>query len=142
MMTDGTLPTYRLSDRRGQRTIVRVSHKDLREGRGAHKAAPRNPERPSLAKEMVVPMNSALLHQVVGIIESQIRSRPSGMEFEMAYQTHIAIERIRFAIKQTEHAGGRADQIRDAGMHLLEALDRLESIERRFQQRSRSIAPG
>ena len=60
------------------------------------------------------------------------------MEFEMAYQARIAIERIRFAIKQTEQAGGRVDQIRAAGMQLLDALDRLESVERRFQQRSRS----
>lgn len=90
---------------------------------------------------MVIHMNSALLHQVVDIIESDVRSRPSGMEFEMAYQAHIAIERIRFAIKQTEQAGGRAEQIREAGMQLLDALDRLESVERRFQQRSQCIPP-
>jgi hypothetical protein len=59
------------------------------------------------------------------------------MEFEMAYQARIAIERIKSAIKQTELAAGRAEQVREAGMHLLEALDRLESVERRFQQRSR-----
>jgi hypothetical protein len=88
---------------------------------------------------MVIRVNSALLHQFVDIIESEVRSRPSGMEFEMAYQARIAIERIRFAIKQTEQAGGRAEQIREAGMQLLDALDRLESVERRFQQRSRCI---
>jgi excisionase family DNA binding protein len=44
MMTDGTLPAYRFSGRRGQRTMVRVSYKDLREWREAHKAAPRDPE--------------------------------------------------------------------------------------------------
>jgi hypothetical protein len=86
-------------------------------------------------------MSSALLHQVLDMVESEVRSRPSGMEFEMAYQVRTAIDRIRFAIKQTEQACGRTEQIREAGMHLLEALDRLESVERRFQQRSRCIAP-
>jgi hypothetical protein len=86
-------------------------------------------------------MNSVLLHQVVEMIESEIESRPSGMEFEMAYQARVAIEKIRFAIKQTEQAGGRAEQVREAGMQLLEALDRLESVERRFQQRSRWVRP-
>jgi hypothetical protein len=63
------------------------------------------------------------------------------MEYEMAYLGHIAIERIRFAIEQTERAGGRVEQITEAGMQLLDALDRLESVERRFQQRSRCIPP-
>ena len=49
IMTDGTLPAYGFSGRRAQRTMVRVSYKDLREWREAHKAAPRDPERPSLA---------------------------------------------------------------------------------------------
>ena len=55
----------------------------------------------------------------------------------MAYQTRIAIDRIKVAIKQTEQAGGRPEHVRQAGMLLLEALERLESIERRFQNRSR-----
>jgi excisionase family DNA binding protein len=38
MMTDGTLPTYRFAGRPGGRAMVRVSYKDLREWREAHKA--------------------------------------------------------------------------------------------------------
>ena len=49
MMTDGTLPAYRFSGRRGQRTMVRVSYKDLREWLEAHKAAPGDPQRPVFA---------------------------------------------------------------------------------------------
>ena len=49
MMTDGTLPAYRFSSRRGGRTMVRVSYKDLREWREAHKALVLDPERPVLA---------------------------------------------------------------------------------------------
>jgi len=38
MMTDGTLPVYRFAGRPGGRLMVRVSNKDLREWREAHKA--------------------------------------------------------------------------------------------------------
>ena len=37
MMTDGTLPVYRFAGRPGGRAMVRVSHKDLREWKEAHK---------------------------------------------------------------------------------------------------------
>ena len=88
-------------------------------------------------------MNSQLVHEVLEMIEADVRSRPTAAEFEMAYQARVAIDRIRFAIKQTEQAAGLGlvEQIREAGMQLLDALDRLESVERRFQQRSRCIRP-
>ena len=62
------------------------------------------------------------------------------MEFEVAYQTRVAIDRIKLAVKQTEGAEGRDDRIHEAGLLLLDALDRLQSVERRFQQRSRHMA--
>jgi excisionase family DNA binding protein len=40
LMTDGTLPAYRFAGRRGRRTMVRVSYRDLDEWREAHKARP------------------------------------------------------------------------------------------------------
>ena len=40
LMTDGTLPAYRFAGRRGRRTMVRVSYRDLHEWREAHKARP------------------------------------------------------------------------------------------------------
>jgi excisionase family DNA binding protein len=40
LMTDGTLPAYRFAGRRGHRTMVRVSYRDLHEWREAHKARP------------------------------------------------------------------------------------------------------
>ena len=86
-------------------------------------------------------MNSELLHQTLEAIEAEVRSRPSGMEFEMAYQARVAIDSIKAAVKQTEQAAGRPDQIREAGLLLLDALDRLQSVERRFQQCSRYVAP-
>ena len=42
MMTDGTLPVYRFPGQQGGRNMVRVSYKDLREWREAHKAQPRS----------------------------------------------------------------------------------------------------
>jgi hypothetical protein len=47
-------------------------------------------------------MSSELIGQILQTIESEVRSRSSTMEYEMAYQARIAIDRIRFAIKQTE----------------------------------------
>lgn len=64
-------------------------------------------------------------------------SRPSAIEFEMAYQARVAIDRIKFAIKHTEQFCERTDQTRDAGVQLLDALQRLETVDRRFQERSR-----
>jgi hypothetical protein len=82
-------------------------------------------------------MSSEIMHQIIEIIEDELNSQPSAIEFEMAYQVRVAMDRIRFAIKQAEQAGGRAEQSREVGMQLLDPLDRLESVERRFQQRSR-----
>jgi hypothetical protein len=67
----------------------------------------------------------------------EVSSRPSAIEFEMAYQARVAIDRIKFAIKHTEQFGQRTDQIRDAGLQLLDALQRLEMVDRRFQEHSR-----
>jgi hypothetical protein len=84
-------------------------------------------------------MSSEMMQEILDMIDAEAHSRPTHFEFELAYQTRIAIDRIRFAIRQTELADGRPDQIREAGMQLLDALGRLESVERRFQQRSRSM---
>ena len=82
-------------------------------------------------------MRSEILHQIVGFIEAEARSRPSPIEFEMAYQARIAVDRIKFAIKHTEQFSERCIHMREAGLQLLDALERLESMDRRFQIRSR-----
>jgi hypothetical protein len=81
--------------------------------------------------------NSELAREVLSIVEAKLFDRPSPTEFEMAYQVRIAIERIRFAIKITEKT--RVDSVEgyEAGLQLLDALDRLESIDRRFRESSR-----
>jgi hypothetical protein len=76
------------------------------------------------------------MHHIVEIIEAEVRSRPSAIEFEMAYQARVAIDRIKFAIKHVEQFSAPCVHMRDAGLQLLDALERLESLDRRFQIRS------
>jgi hypothetical protein len=83
-------------------------------------------------------MSSEVMRQVLKNIEDEVNSRPSAIEFEMAYQSRVAIDRIKFAIRHTEEFGPRTDQTREAGLQLLDALQRLEMVERRFQERSRT----
>jgi hypothetical protein len=77
------------------------------------------------------------MRQIVETIEADVRSRPSAIEFEMAYQARVAIDRIKFAIKHAEQFAMPCDTMREAGMQLLDALERLEGLDRRFQARSR-----
>ena len=71
------------------------------------------------------------------MIEAEAKSRPSPVEFEMAYQARVAIDRIRFAIKESESLGVHSDPIREVNLQLLDALDRLETADRHFQDRWR-----
>jgi hypothetical protein len=80
-------------------------------------------------------MRSEFLSQILDTIETQVRSRPSAMEFEMAYQARLAIDRMKFAIKQIEQFALHSDQAREASLQLVDALDRLETADRHFQNR-------
>jgi hypothetical protein len=80
-------------------------------------------------------MSSEVMHQIVGTVEAEAQSRPSAMEFEMAYQARVAIDRIKFAIRHTEQFAKPCIHVREAGLQLLDALERLESLDRRFQAR-------
>jgi hypothetical protein len=83
-------------------------------------------------------MNSEVMNQIRQIIDAKAQAQPTPMEFELAYQARVAIDRIRFAIKNTEQFAPRTEQMQEAGMQLLDALERLESAERRFQHRFRT----
>ena len=82
-------------------------------------------------------MSSEVMNQIRQTIEDEVNSRPSAFEFEMAYQARTAIDRIKFAIKHTEQFGARTDQMFEASLQLLDAVERLELLDRRFQERSR-----
>jgi hypothetical protein len=83
-----------------------------------------------------------MLRQIVEIIETDGQSRPSAIEFEMAYQSRVAIDRIKFAIKHTEQFTKPCVYMREVGLQLLDALERLESLDRRFQARTRAATDG
>ena len=80
-------------------------------------------------------MISERMYETIEIIEAQARSSPSPIEFEMAYQARVAIDCIRFAIKHVEQFSQPCDQIREASLQLLEALERLERTDRGFRTR-------
>ena len=82
-------------------------------------------------------MSSEIMRQIIETIEAGASARPSAVEFEMAYQVRIAIDRIKFAIRHADQFGKPCDAMREAGMQLLDGLQRLESLDRRFQTRSR-----
>jgi hypothetical protein len=82
-------------------------------------------------------MSSDIMHRIRETIEAEVQSKPSAIEFEMAYQARVAIDRIKFAIRHVEQFSKPWIHMREAGLQLLDALDRLESLDRRFQIRSR-----
>jgi hypothetical protein len=86
-------------------------------------------------------MKNALAEEIFALIEAWSPVRPTPMEFEMAYQARVAMDRIRFAIKHTEQFGPQTEPMREAGFQLLDALQRLEMVDRRFQTRCR-LDPG
>lgn len=83
-------------------------------------------------------MDTKFLHRVLSTVEAHLESRPSPADFELAYQARTACDRIRFAIKSTEQCGVQSPQMQEASLQLLDALDRLESAERHFQDRFRA----
>jgi len=82
-------------------------------------------------------MASDAMKNMVAMIEANAQGRPSGAEFEMAYQVRVAIDRIRFAIRTAEMSSQGSDEKTEAMTQLVDALDRLDSAERRFQDRWR-----
>ncbi len=79
-------------------------------------------------------MKSRLAEEVFSVIETEMLKRPSPVEFEMAYQVRVAIDRIRFAIKQIEQFSLNCGPGQETGFQLVDALDRLEAADRHFQQ--------
>jgi hypothetical protein len=81
-------------------------------------------------------MKPEIKEQILSLIEAKAEALPTAMEFELAYQARVACDRIRFAIRQAEQTS-QTEGAREIAMQLLDALERLESTERRFQSRSR-----
>lgn len=80
-------------------------------------------------------MSSEFMNQILQTAEAGLRTPPSALDYEMAYQNRVALDRIRFAIKQTEPFARHSGELREATLQLVDALDRLESADRHFQGR-------
>jgi len=81
-------------------------------------------------------MTSAeLAKEVFAIVERKIASDRSSIDFEMAYQIRVANEKIQFAIKAIDAIS--PGKVSEVSLQLLDALDRLENVDRRFQDRTR-----
>ena len=81
-------------------------------------------------------MTARFVDEVVAELTLLAHSSPTTFEFEMAYQSRIACDRIRFAIKNVEALGAGTGPLGEACFQLMDALRRLENIDRRFQSRS------
>ena len=82
-------------------------------------------------------MSSKVMNQITAIIDAKAQAQPTPMEFELAYQARVAMDRIRFAIKHAEQFAPQTDEMQEVGLQLLDAFARLESAERNFQRRVR-----
>jgi hypothetical protein len=89
-------------------------------------------------KSAVLLTNSGTNHELSRLIGTEVRSRVSPAEFEMAYQARVAMDRIRFAIKHTEQFGQPCETLKEVALQLLDALQRLENADRQFQERTQS----
>ena len=83
---------------------------------------------------------SDFARKVVSMVELNLHQQPPSIEFELAYQARVAADRIRFALRQIDEPAHHSDQIREASIHLLDALDRLDRAERSFQNRWRTLS--
>jgi len=61
------------------------------------------------------------MHQIADAIGDQGETRPSPIEFEMAYQTRVVIDRIKFAIKHMEQFARLCDIRHEVGLQLCNA---------------------
>jgi hypothetical protein len=78
-------------------------------------------------------MPSAMVQKVLAMIETEAATRPSAIAYELGYQARVAMDRIRFAIKHLEQFCPQTEAAHEIGLQLLDALQRLDSADRRFQ---------
>ncbi len=86
---------------------------------------------------------SEFAREVLALVGPRETYEPVEIKFELAYQSRLAVERIRFAIREIEkHVPGQS-RLCEATFQLADALDRLESADRHFQEslRNRSRTP-
>jgi len=78
-------------------------------------------------------MTAKFAEKVVAELTRFAQSTTKPLEFEMAYQAKVASDRIRFAVRHIDRYQNHSNELREVNLQLLDALDRLESAERKFQ---------
>ena len=68
-----------------------------------------------------------------GLTAVESRGRPAPIDFEV--QVRVALDRIRFAIKHIEQFAQSSEQVCEVSLQLLDALDRLDELDRHFEPR-------
>src|SRR5215472_15649986 len=86
-------------------------------------------------------MTTKSMHQLLEIIEEEVRSTPSAVEFEMAYQARVVVDQIKFGIREVEQYAKPCAEMREVGLRLPKAVERLQALDRRFQTRSGRTQP-
>jgi len=86
-------------------------------------------------------MKTENARELIDFIDERAKAKSSLAAFELAYQARVAVERIRFAIKELERTTVDSASARGIDLQLLDALDRLQSAEHHFQQTFRRL-PG
>ncbi|MGA3025381.1 MAG: hypothetical protein ABSF98_11465 [Bryobacteraceae bacterium] len=76
-------------------------------------------------------MKSDMAQELSSLIQVAC-GRSSAVQFELAYQARVGMDRIRFAIKVTEDSSDAKEHLREARLQLLDALDRLGAADRDF----------
>lgn len=69
--------------------------------------------------------SSELAREVFAIVEARVQSARSPLQFEMAYQARIAMDQIRFEIRQIEQHMPNGPVASETSLQLADALERL-----------------
>jgi hypothetical protein len=77
--------------------------------------------------------SAELAREVFSIVERKLSSERRSMEFEMAYEMRVVADKIRFAVRAPDSIGPLSAS--EVSLQLLEALDLLEGLDRRFRRR-------
>lgn len=82
-------------------------------------------------------MSSKVMDQIKEIIDAKAQMRPTPMEFELAYQARVAMDKVRFAIRHREQwVPGPLGTV-EVSLQFADTLDGLEAADRHFQKRFR-----
>jgi len=78
-------------------------------------------------------MTSVMKDKILATLGEARQDYQCSLHLELANQGRVVMGRIRFAIRQAESSDSECEQMREASFRSLDALARLESVDRHFQ---------